>query len=88
MFWIIPFFAATVDRLYWAIYKNRDERIPPKDGGPVVGAWISAFISGVAGAAGAFAINRMTGQMDLFTLVVGAFIGGRLVGGIIDTVRQ
>jgi hypothetical protein len=83
--WIIPFFAASVDRLYWAIYKRRDMVVPPKGGGPV-GAWIQAFVSGIGGAAGAFAISRLTGQSDLFTLIVGAFIGGRLVGGIIDTV--
>jgi len=86
MIWIIPFFAATVDRLYWAIFKNRDMRVPPK--GPVgpLRAWGESVISGMAGAAGAYAISRGTGTSDLFTLIVGAFIGGRLVGGIIDTV--
>ena len=86
--WIIPFFAAAVDRLYWAIWKRRDMVTDPKGGGPggPLKAWVEAVVSGIAGVAGAYATMRLTGQSDLVTSLAGAFIGGRLVGGIIDTV--
>jgi hypothetical protein len=84
MYWIIiSAFVAMVDRLYWAIFKIRDERIPPKGD-----AWIQSVFCAVGGALGALAITRLTGASDPFTTVTGGFIGGRLVGGIIATVRQ
>ena len=81
---IISAFVAMVDRLYWAIFKTRDEHIPPPKGDP----WIQSIVCAVGGALGAFAITRLTGSSDLFTAVTGGFIGGRLVGGIVATVRQ
>jgi len=90
--WILitAFFAATVDRVYWAIWKERDMRIDPK--GPWVGrplsVWIQAFVSGAAGVAGAYAIGRGADSSDLFTAVVGSLIAGRLVGAIIDTAAR
>jgi hypothetical protein len=78
---VIAFFAASVDRLYWAVFKERDMRVDPKGGGPG-GPLMQAVLAGIGGAAGAFLIARVTGSTDLFTAIVGAFIGGRLVGGI------
>jgi hypothetical protein len=90
MLYAIPFFAAMVDRLYWAIWKERDKRIDPKGGGPggPLRAWVEAIISGLAGAAGAYVVGRVTGQTDLLSSLAGAYIGGRLVGGAIDSVAQ
>jgi hypothetical protein len=86
MYWIvISAFVAMVDRLYWAIFKIRDERIPPPKGGD---PWLQSFICAVGGALGALAITRLTGVSDPFTTVTGGFIGGRLVGGIVATLRQ
>ncbi len=84
---VIPFFAAMVDRLYWAIYKRRDMVTDPKGGGPggPLRAWVEAIVSGIAGVAGAYLIGRVGGQNDFLTTLVGAFIGGRIVGGLIDT---
>lgn len=79
---IIASFVAAVDRLYWAVFRRRDEVIPPK-GDP----WLQAVFSAVGGALGALAITRLTGTSDPLTMVVGGFIGGRIVGGIIATVR-
>lgn len=83
MYIAIAGFVAMVDRLYWAIFRIRDERIPPK-GDP----WIQSIFSAVGGVLGALAIIQLTGASDLLTTVTGGFIGGRLVGGIIATVRQ
>jgi len=83
MFWIITAsFVAAVDRLYWAVFRRRDEVIPPK-GDP----FLQAIFAGVGGALGAFAITRLTGTSDPLTTVLWGFIGGRIVGGIIATVR-
>jgi hypothetical protein len=79
---IIAGFVAAVDRLEWAVFGRIWKLIPPKGGNP----WLQAVWSGIGGVIGAFAITRLTGQTDLFTAVVGAFIVGRIVGGIIDTV--
>lgn len=78
---IIAGFVAAVDRLEWAVFGRIWKLIPPKGGGP----WVQAVLSGIGGVLGAFAITRLTGQTDLFTNVIGAFIAGRIVGGIIDT---
>jgi hypothetical protein len=77
---IIAFFVATVDTLYYTVFGKILQVLPDRHGG---GPWGRALISGVAGVAGAFAIMRLTGQVDIFTVVVGAVIGGRLVGGAI-----
>ena len=79
---IIAGFVAAVDRLMWAVFGRIWKLIPPKGGGP----WVQAVYSGVGGALGALAIARWTGQTDLVTAVAGAFIVGRIVGGIMDTV--
>jgi hypothetical protein len=85
IYWIIiSAFVAMVDRLYWEIFRRILERIPPPKGDP----WIQSIICAVGGALGALAITRLTGASDPFTTVTGGFIGGRLVGGIIATVRQ
>lgn len=78
---IIAGFVAAVDRLMWAVFGRIWKLMPPKGGGP----WVQAVISGIAGVGGAFAIARLTGQADLVTAIVGAFIAGRIVGGIFDT---
>lgn len=77
---IVAFFFAAVDRLQWAIFGRIWKLIPP-GGNP----FLEAVFPGIGGAIGAFAITRLTGQTDLFTAVVGAFIVGRIVGGLIDT---
>jgi hypothetical protein len=83
---IIGAVAAAVDRLYWAVFGFIIMRTDPPRG-PGVGPLLEAVLSGVGGAVGAFAISQLTGQRDLLTAVVGAFIGGRLVGGAIDMFR-
>lgn len=72
---------AAVDRLYWAIWKARDMRVPPKDW------WLQSVLSGVGGAVGGFAVIQFGQTTDLLAAVLGGFIGGRLVGGIVETVR-
>ena len=78
---IIAGFVAVVDRLMWAVFGRIWKLIPPRGGGP----WVQALISGIAGVAGAYALTRLTNQADLATAIVGAFIAGRIVGGIMDT---
>lgn len=75
------FLVASVDQLYWAIYAQRDMRIPPKDW------WLSSLYSGIGGAAGAYVSSYANSTTDLLTSVVGGFIGGRLVSGIIKTIK-
>lgn len=77
---IYGFLIASVDRLYWAIFGRRDSRVPPK------GLWTSTLFAGIGGAAGAYALSYTTSTVDLLTSVIGGFIGGRLVSGIIETV--
>jgi hypothetical protein len=78
---IIGFFAASVDILYWSIYGQRDMRIPPKDW------WLNSLYAGLGGAAGAYALTYAYSTTDLLTSVVGGFIGGRLVTGIMETFK-
>lgn len=80
-YFIVAFFFAAVDRLQWAIFGRIWKLIPPKGGNP----FLEAVFPGIGGAIGAFAITQLTGQTDLFTAIVGAFIAGRIVGGLIDT---
>jgi hypothetical protein len=87
MFMVIGFFVAVVDRLYWAVFKNiiiRSDIVPPKGPGGPVGPLFEALICGIAGVAAAFVLGRQMGHSDLFTFVVGAFVGGRILGGAID----
>jgi hypothetical protein len=77
---VVAAFVAAVDPLYWAIFKERDIRIPPR-------GWLQAVIGAVGGAAGAFAMSRLANTTDLLPVVLGGFIGGRLLVGIVATVR-
>ena len=79
---IIAGFVAAVDRLMWAVFGRIWKLVPPRGGGP----FVQAVFSGIGGALGALAITRLTGQTDLVTAIAGAFIAGRIVGGIMDTV--
>jgi hypothetical protein len=83
-YYIIAGLVAGVDRLTWAIYGRIWKLIPPKGGEP----WLHAVFSAIGGVVGAFVVSKLTGQADLFSTVVGAFIGGRLVGGILDTMAK
>ena len=87
MLWVIPFMVAVVDRLYWAVFGKILQVLPDRHGG---GPWgrqlLESIISGVGGVAGAYAIGRLTGQSDLVTGVIGAFIGGRVVGTVVAIV--
>ena len=76
---------AGVDRLYWAIFGVRDSRMPPNP--PWWDWWLVSIYSAIGGAAGGFAISRIMDSTDLFTTVIGALIGGRLVGGMIETIK-
>lgn len=80
-YYIIAGLFAIVDRVAWAIWGKIWRLIPPKGWEP----WGHAVLSGIGGIAGAFAVTQMLGQVDLFTIIVGAYIGGRLVGGVLDT---
>jgi hypothetical protein len=80
-YYIIAGFVAGVDRVAWAIWGRIWRLVPPKPWEP----WVHAVFSAIGGAVGALAITQLTRQNDLFTIVVGAIIGGRIVGGILDT---
>ena len=85
MHFAIPFFVAAVDRIYWAIFGRILKVLPDRHGGGPWGAvLLQSVICGAAGVGGAIAIARLTGQSDLLTTLVGAFIAGRVVGVVID----
>jgi hypothetical protein len=82
---IVCALVAGVDRLYWAIFGVRDSLIPPKP--QWWNWWFVSIYSAIGGVAGGFAISRITDSTDLFTMVIGALIGGRLVGGMIESIK-
>jgi hypothetical protein len=61
-------------------------KVVDPDGPPTARVWALAVISGIGGVVGSYVTLRLTGSTDLLTALVGAFIGGRLVGGISKTV--
>jgi hypothetical protein len=87
---IIAFFFAATDSLYWLwemIFHL--QLVPPKGDpvGPALRVWSRAPISGVGGVGGAFALVQLTNSTDLLTVLAGAFIGGRIVGGAVASLR-
>lgn len=81
---IIAFFFAATDSLYWLwemIYHL--QLVPPKDpvGPGTLKVWIRAVICGVGGIAGAYALTQLGGTTELLTVLAGAYMGGRFVGG-------
>lgn len=85
----IAFFFAATDALYWwweMIYHL--QLVPhPKDPGPIR-VWTRAAFSGIGGVAGAYGLTQLTGANDLLTVLAGAYIGGRIVGGAIASIRR
>lgn len=81
-FFLIAAAGSVADRLYMIVFKEPIQR------GPSFPQLFTAILCGIGGAAGALAVSQLTGQNNLFTAVVGAFIGGRLVGGAIDLARS
>lgn len=65
---------AVVDALYWAIFKERDMRMPPKP-------WWNLALAAIGGVAGSYAAVQFGGSDDLLTATLGAFVGGRLFNG-------
>lgn len=73
MTFLLPVIYATVDALYWNIFKARDMRVPPK-------IWLLAPLAAVGAAVGAklLAPALMGGSEDLLTMTLGAIAGSRL----------
>jgi hypothetical protein len=83
-YYLIAGIAAGVDRLAWAVFGHIWRLVPPKPWEP----WWQAVFSGIGGVVGAFVITQVIDRPDLFSIIVGAYIGSRLVGGILDTMAK
>jgi hypothetical protein len=73
MTFLFPVIYATVDALYWAIYKQRDMRIPPKP-------WVIFALAAVGALVGAKFLAPMLlgGAEDLLSTTLGALAGSRI----------
>lgn len=73
MTFLLPVIYAIVDALYWAIYKQRDMRIPPKP-------WIILSLAAVGALIGAKLLAPMLlgGAEDLLPTTLGALAGSRI----------
>jgi hypothetical protein len=88
----IAFFFAATDALYWLKELIFHLKVVDPDGPPIerlggFEVWTRAAISGVGGVGGAYALVQLTNATDLLTVIVGAFIGGRIVGGAVASYR-
>lgn len=72
---IFPVIFAVVDALYWAIFRQRDMRIPPK-------SWMLLALATAGAAVGAkfVAPALLGGAEDLLSTTLGALAGSRLAG--------
>jgi hypothetical protein len=78
----IAFLFVATDALIWLyIMIYHLDRVPKGD---PIKVFTRAIIAGIGGVAGAYIIAQVTGANDLLTALVGALIGGRLVGGAIQ----